>query len=112
MEGCLCQVDAAFKAAIETDAVRQRIQERLVQERARMESEVEAKIAEERRIQLLRKRKEQEQRLRDQVLPKTSTSIEPTQTHMTCTMNPRPPARSSFPALARILLSCLSMVEA
>lgn len=63
------QIEAAFKAAIETDAVRQRIQERLVQERARMEGDVEAKIAEERRIQLLRKRKEQEQRLRDQVLP-------------------------------------------
>eukprot|EP00892_Ulva_mutabilis_P003280 jgi/Ulvmu1/1323/UM011_0051.1 len=60
------QIEAAFKEAIETEAVRQRIQERLVQERARMESEVEAKIAEERRIQLLRKRKEQEQRLRDQ----------------------------------------------
>jgi len=61
------QIETAFKAAIETDAVRQRIQERLVQERARMEGDVEAKIAEERRIQLLRKRKEQEQRLRDQV---------------------------------------------
>lgn len=67
------QIDTAFKAAIETEAVRQRIQERLVQERARMESEVEAKIAEERRIQLLRKRKEQEQRLRDQVRPQHLT---------------------------------------
>lgn len=33
-----------------------------------MESDLEAKIAEERRLQLQRKRKEQEQRLKDQVM--------------------------------------------
>lgn len=63
----LLQVEEKFKAAIDTNEIRQRIQDRLVLERAQMESEVEAKIAEERRVQLQRKRKEREQRLKDQV---------------------------------------------
>jgi hypothetical protein len=61
------KVEDKFSAVIETVEVRKRIEERLVRERARLESEVEGKIAEERSLQLLRKRKEQEQRLKDQV---------------------------------------------
>jgi hypothetical protein len=68
------QVEVKFQAAIETKEVLQRIQNRLVLERAQMESELEAKIAEERRIQLQRKRKEQEQRLKDQVRSRRNTS--------------------------------------
>lgn len=60
------EVEEKFKAAIETKEVLQRIQDRLVIERAQMEHEVEAKIAEERRVQLQSRRKEQEQRLKDQ----------------------------------------------
>lgn len=60
------QVQQKFEAAIETEDVQQRIKERLFQERARLERDVEAKIAEERRLQLLRKRKDQEQRLKEQ----------------------------------------------
>lgn len=65
-------MEEKFKAAIETKEVLQRIQDRLVIERAQMENEVEAKIAEERRVQLQSRRKEQEQRLKDQVQPSTS----------------------------------------
>jgi hypothetical protein len=71
---CLLQVEEKFQAAIETKDVLQRIQNRLVLERAQMESELEAKIAEERRLQLQRKRKEQEQRLKDQVSIHRNTS--------------------------------------
>lgn len=61
------QVQATFEAAIQTDDIKTRIQERLLQERARLERGVESKIAAERKLQLLRKRKEQEQRLKEQV---------------------------------------------
>jgi hypothetical protein len=61
------QVDKKFEALVDGEDVQTRIQQRLVQERARLESAVEDKIAEERRCQLLRKRKEQEQRLQEQV---------------------------------------------
>jgi hypothetical protein len=61
------QVQAKFEAAIQTDDIKTRIQERLLQERARLERGVESKIAAERKLQLLRKRKEQEQRLKEQV---------------------------------------------
>lgn len=59
-------MEQKFQAAIETEDVQERIKERLFQERARLERDVEAKIAEERRLQLLRKRKDQEQRLKEQ----------------------------------------------
>lgn len=70
------QVEEKFAAAIETNEVRQRIQNRLVLERAQMESDLEAKIAEERRLQLQRKRKEQEQRLKDQVTSACTSSLQ------------------------------------
>lgn len=62
------QVQAKFEAAIQTEEIKARIQERLLQERARLEKGVEEKIASERKLQLLRKRKEQEQRLKEQVM--------------------------------------------
>ena len=61
------QVEAKVQAAIKEEDVTKRIEERLVQERARLEAELEAKIKDERRAQVLRKRREQEQRLKEQV---------------------------------------------
>jgi predicted RNA-binding protein len=61
------QVQGKFEAAIQTEEIKTKIQERLLQERARLEKGVEEKIASERKLQLLRKRKEQEQRLKEQV---------------------------------------------
>lgn len=60
------QVEEKVAAALAGEEVAERLQQRLVAERARLEAAVEAKIAAERRLQLLRKRKEQEQRLKEQ----------------------------------------------
>lgn len=61
------QVQRQLDEAVQTDEVTKRIQDRLVKERARLEAELESKIADERSSQLLRKRREQEQRLQQQV---------------------------------------------
>ena len=61
------QVEAKFQAAIASEAVQKRMEARLVEERARLEEAVADKLAAERRVQLQRKRKEQEQQLKEQV---------------------------------------------